>query len=408
MPDSAGSYHHGDHSKLLRPLSGSATAEPRLDAIIVPTWRAPEQTHLAETAALAQAQGCPLVTLHSGPATSADQAWPDLAAAEQVIAIDLPWKAQLRPLSWRGSEVLAKAGLAGSGDVSLKRNLALILSQLRGWSRILFLDDDISGLSPADLRKSARLLDTSTAAGMEVTGCLDHSVVCHAYQRARGEQEEFIGSGALAVNTARCTSFFPEIYNHDWLFLVNEEGRLQPAVRAGQVVQDDYDPFANPARARSEEFGDVFAEGVYWVLDQGKPVFAADQTHWEEFLARRQKFIGQVLDMTSRLGLDGAEQAKRVRALDAALGRLFKITADLCLEYLRAWEDDRRAWRQYLRQLRDDVPSDLALGPALAYLEGVVQPGLRWRLSPQLASWSDRPSAPGGEDPCTSLSRAPL
>jgi hypothetical protein len=407
MPDSAGSYHHGDHSKLLRPPSGPATAEPRLDAIFVPTSRAPERTHLAETAALARAQGCPLVTLHSGPATSADLAWPRLAAADKVIAIDLPWPARLRDLRWRGSKVLHQAGLADSGDVSLKRNLALILSQLRGWSRILFLDDDISDLSPADLRESARLLDTAPAAGLEVPGCLDHSVVCHAYQRARGDQEEFIGSGALAVNTARCTSFFPEIYNHDWLFLVDEEGLLQPAVRAGQVVQDDYDPFADPDRARSEEFGDVFAEGVYWLLDQGEPVFAADQTHWKEFLARRKKFIGQVLDMTGQLGLDDAEQAKRVGALEAALDRLSKIKARLCLEYLRAWENDRQAWHRYLRQLRHDVPSDLALSPALAYLEGLVQPGLRWRLSPAMASRSDRPPAVGGEDPCTSLSRAP-
>jgi hypothetical protein len=403
MRDSAGSYHHGDHSKLLRPPAAPATDDPRLDAIFVPTWRAPEDTHLAETAALAQAQGCPLVTLHSGSATSPDLAWGRLAAADQVIAIEVPWCARLRQLSWLGSAVLDQAGLADPGDVSLKRNLALILSRLQGWSRILFLDDDISGLSLADLRESARLLDSCPAAGMKVTGCYDNSVVCHAYRGAYGEQGEFIGSGALAVNTARCTSFFPEIYNHDWLFLVNEQGLLQPAVRAGTVVQDDYDPFANPARARSEEFGDVFAEGVYWLLDQGEPVFAANKAHWDEFLARRQKFIGQVLDMTGGLGLAGAEQEKRVRALKAALSRLAQITSDLCLEYLQAWEHDRQKWHAQMR----GGPAGLPLDEALAELSGMVQPGLRWRLSPQLA---DRFGPPPrlGEDPCTSLSRAPL
>jgi hypothetical protein len=404
MLDSAESYHHGDHNKLLHQPSGQATSEPRLDAIIVPTWRAPERTHLAETATLARAQGCPLVTLHSGPSTSAAQAWPCLSAADQVIAIDLPWRARLRELSWLGSEVLDKAGLADSGDISLKRNLALILSHLRGWSRILFLDDDISGLSPADLRESTRLLDASPAAGMEVTGCLDHSVVCHAYQRAQGKQKQFIGTGALAVNTARCTSFFPEVYNHDWLFLLDEHGLLQPAVLAGTVVQDTYDPFADPERARSQEFGDVFAEGVYWLLDKHRPVFAANQAHWEKFLARRQKFIGQVLEMTGRLGLASAEQAKRIRALEAALGRLPEITPSLCMKYLQAWEHDRREWRSHLRGL----PSGLALDPAMAYLERMVQPSLRWRLSEKLANWSARPPAPGGEDPCTNLSRAPM
>jgi hypothetical protein len=404
MPDSAGRYHHGDHNKLLHRPSGLATAEPRLDAIIVPTWRAPEQTHLAETAKLAQARGCPLVTLHSGPLTSAALAWPGLSVADQVIAIDVPWRAQLGDLYWEGSKVLGKAGFADRGDVSLKRNLALILSHLHGWSRILFLDDDISGLSMADLRESARLLDTFPAAGMEVTGCLDHSVVCHAYQQAQGEQKQFIGTGALAVNTDRCTSFFPEVYNHDWLFLLDEQGLLQPAVLAGMVVQDTYDPFADPDRARSEEFGDAFAEGVYWLLDQGNPVFAANKAHWEGFLGRRQKFIRQVLEMTGRLGLASAEEAKRVRALEAALGRLPEVTPSLCLEYLHAWERDRQEWRVYMRGL----PSRLSLDSAMARLERMVQPSLQWRLSEKLADWAARPPALGGEDPCTNLSRAPM
>ena len=145
----------------------------------------------------------------------------------------------------------------------------------------------------------------------------------------------------------------------------------------------------------------MFAEGVYWLLDQKKPVFAADHAHWEEFLARRQKFIEQVLEMTGRVGLARAEQAKRVRALEAALDRVSEITPDLCQAYLQAWDRDRRTWDSHVGGL----PSGLALDPALAFLEELVQPGLQWRLSEKLACCSGRPL---GDDPCSSLSCAPM
>ena len=39
----------------------------------------------------------------------------------------------------------------------------------------------------------------------------------------------------------------------------------------------------------------MLAEGLYWLLDQGRSVADADREHWEAFLAKRKLFIERVI-----------------------------------------------------------------------------------------------------------------
>ena len=77
----------------------------------------------------------------------------------------------------------------------------------------------------------------------------------------------------------------------------------------GQVRQYPYDPFRNPERARAEEFGDVLAEGIYWLLDQHLSITDADRAHWARFLDKRRQFIDRVLAMVASSNkLDSAQK----------------------------------------------------------------------------------------------------
>ena len=148
------------------------------------------------------------------------------------------------------SRLLAGTIFERRTDVSTKRNLALVLSHLLRWKRVVFLDDDIRVPDPADLRRAVSLLDTHTAVGLGIGGFPDNSMVCHAFREAGGSQETFIGAGALAVDVKRNRSFFPNIYNEDWFFVLDAGKRLQQVATVGQVIQDPYDPY-RPERARS-------------------------------------------------------------------------------------------------------------------------------------------------------------
>jgi hypothetical protein len=384
--------HHGSHLGLLQPvtdLEPAAVLEPGgpgVDAIIVPTAR--PAAYLAEVADLAAALDCPLVTLHSTKWTRAAEAARRLRADVDLIAIDVPPEpGRLNLPDWETSRLLAGTVFARRTDVSAKRNLALMLCAMLGWKRILFLDDDIIKLDPDDVRTASRLLDSHSAVGLANDGYPDNSVVCHAYRMAGGSQQVFVGAGALAIELARSRSFFPDIYNDDWFFLLDGDRYLQPTTTTGHVYQHPYDPFRSPERARGEELGDVLAEGLFWLLDQGRSIMEADERHWSMFLARRAQFIRDVLAMVEQATIEPrAEKDRRIAALKGALGRLALIKPAFCEEYLKAWAADRAQWQRHLDALPTGQQRDDAIGalsrPGLDSLTRRLRPAARPGPSP--------------------------
>ncbi|HZC40271.1 MAG TPA: hypothetical protein VE343_06320 [Streptosporangiaceae bacterium] len=348
--------HHGSHQKLLWPAD-ETSSPARVDAVIVPTIRKP--LYLEEAAKVAAELGCPLVTLHSGRYTSAQEAAQHLTwlhhlgrlSRLELVAIDMPAPERLPLPEFRTSRRLAGTRFARRTDLSAKRNLGLLLSRLMGWERVAFLDDDIRVPDPADLRRAAGQLDVHVAVGLGIEGFPDNSVVCHAYRKAGGSQETFIGGGALVVEMERTQSFFPDIYNEDWFYVLDAEKGLRTVGLAGKAIQQPYDPFRNPDRARAEELGDVLAEGAYWLLDQGRSVADADAEHWRSFIGRRRHFIGQVLDMVNAKVAASPERKDMIKSLRAALGRLELITPELCVGYMADWAIDQATWQAHLQHL---------------------------------------------------------
>ncbi len=353
--------HHGSHRDLLWESGPSAPwpAHAQVDAVIVPTVRQP--AYLTNAASLARQLDCTLVTLHSGRWTSAYAAADRLPHDVRLIAIDVPDPSALRLMDFETSRIVAGTPFVRRTDTSLKRNLALMLSHLIGWRRIVFMDDDIRGPAAADLRRAADLLSVYNAVGMSIGGFPDNSVVCHAYRAVGGRQDSFIGGGALAVETSRNRSFFPEIYNEDWFYLLDPVKGIQPLAVAGSVIQSAYDPFRNEERARNEEFGDVLAEGIFWLLDQGRSLQQADIGHWRDFLARRRRFITQILARVDEASVDDGQKKRISAALRASLGRLSLIEPDWCQKYVHAWTADRHGWEHYLKGLRGTDSAESAV-----------------------------------------------
>ncbi len=342
-------FHHQTHRDLLWSPRDSVLVGQVIDAIVVPTIRPP--TYLNQAANLALALDRPLVTFHSGTATTAQLARTYLPAKVDLIAIDVRPRKELSLPAFDTCELLDDGIFTRRSDLSIKRNLALVLARQLCWSRILYLDDDITELTAEDVEKASGLLDRYNAVGFRIGGYPDNSVVCHAYREAGGKQDSFVGGGALAVDVGRCDSFFPDIYNDDWFYLLDGNERLQPTAITGEVKQYEYDPFQNPERARSEELGDVLAEGLYWLLDQGGSITDADQAHWQNFLLWRRSFIESVATMVRGSDREEAEKARMLESLGASLARLAHITPAFCQSYLRAWMADRAEWRAYLASL---------------------------------------------------------
>lgn len=243
----------------------------------------------------------------------------DLGSEEGVstLAFDMRDCDRVLPAA-TGKRLLDGTPLVRTSDASQKRNLALLLARLAGWERVMLLDDDIYGLDSAQTRAAVGLLDHHSFVGLENHGFPDNSVVCHAYREVGGLQDQFVGTGALAVAPTRTRSFFPDIYNADWLLA---EANSPHVAVTGAMRQRDFDPFASPERARNEEFGDCVAEGLYWLLDEDMPLEHADIAHWTAFLGRRRRFIDRLMLRVRRVIHEPDRQAKLLASLQVARRR---------------------------------------------------------------------------------------
>lgn len=311
---------------------------------------------------LARALDCVLVVLCSRQVKAQEVT----AAGEQfgitTVAVDMVVGLGITP-SLCTSIALEGSPFERVYDVSDKRNLGLELAWVSGWGRVVFLDDDIYDVSASDASTAAVLLDQYHAVGIDNVGFPDNSVVCHAYRAVGGAQKQFVGAGALAVSPVRARSFFPRVYNDDWFLIIGQAVPPRLAV-IGSVKQSAYDPFADPGRARREEFGDCLAEGLYWLLDGNRRLELADRTYWHSFLTRRKRFLRRLL-WRAHSPIDDHIQREQLRAsLEAAIDVNALITPELCEEYVALWRSDLVTWRRHL----DDLPTGIGVECAVAEL----------------------------------------
>jgi hypothetical protein len=257
-------------------------------------------------------------------------------------------------------------GVCGTrnSDLSMKRNAGLLLAQMLGWERIFFMDDDIRAVSADAVLSTISMLGADgrgyRTAGMSVESYPDNSVVCHARREVGEYQGVFVSGSALAVDCRGPFDFFPDLYNEDWLFFYRDAAEERLATPGSLAEQLPYDPFADPQRAASQEFGDVIAEGLYALLHDSLGVDAADAEYWKRFL----KYRNRVLDDVTK-GLPDLRPELRgeiSRAIGSAQQVLWRITPKMCVDYVAAWQRDLGRWGKLLANLPGASSVEDALG----------------------------------------------
>lgn len=355
-------HHHGSHRELLSIAPVAARCERDVDAIIVPTARsAVVVRHALDLAAELR---CTLVVLCSKRSSAAAVSALATEYDVDLIAVDASRIDDSVLPRFETSQLVGHTRFGTHADTSSKRNLGLLIANALGWQRVVFLDDDIEVPAPRDLRLAAGLTDAYAGVGLSLVGYPDNSVVCHAYREAGGEQDTFVGGGALAVGTRSMTSFFPAIYNEDWFYLIGDDGALQPTTSVGTAVQRPYDPFADENLARRQELGDCLAEGLFWLFDNGRSAEDADERFWTQFLLRRAGFISDVLRMVQRTCDDPRRRTRMLACLKGARERCLAIESALCVKYLAAWNADRITWRNHLKSDLEKVLVSLGIAHA--------------------------------------------
>ena len=344
-----GIRQHDTHSALT-PMAESwnlPSASLSLDAIVVPASRL--AAHLDHAVTLARAAGCWLLILCSGRLDSTE-AVKFLAARSyhKAIAIDLPHDYSHKLLCF--PELLAMKGELPKAcgfyttDLSMKRNIGLVLARMLGWRRVFFLDDDIRDIAYPNLQRTVDMLGSFSAAGLRVTDFPDNSIVCHANRETGGSQDIFVSGAALALDCESDIGFFPDIYNEDWLFMFDYASAGKLANSSLEATQLCYYPFAKARRAAWQEFGDVIAEGLYTLLHLGLEVAQATHEYWGCFLEARRSFLEDILTRLPEAHLETRSELEM--SVKQAEKCLLMIKPDLCERYVKAWRNDLADWKQ--------------------------------------------------------------
>ena len=339
-----GARHRPSHRRLL--VQRGPAGPEDVSAIAVPTNRNPAT--MRDSLHLATELRRPLVALCS-QWSSAEAVLGEAAGfGATVVAVDVTEDAKL-PRFAADRLIASVRGLTRVNDVSVKRNVGLAAARMLRWPRVAFLDDDITDLQPDAIRAAGGLLREHNVAALENVGYPDNSVVCHARREVGLPQETFVGGGAMAVRVNVRTPFFPSVYNEDWFFLVGRRAVERVAV-CGKVSQREYDPYLSPERARSEEFGDCLAEGLFALSDHDRPAQAADAAYWRAFLDDRVRMIDDILERLATM--PPTDRRRRMaQALKVARGRCQIIDPAFCVDYLAAWRGDLDVWRRFLTGL---------------------------------------------------------
>ncbi len=354
------------HSALLQsvevesPLfSPGAPQVGKLDAIIIPASR--RASSFDDLIRLSARLGAQLVVICSKLARIDDVAERVARTpSARALIIEMPKNYRVPRMPGRTSRrAFLEASAGRVSDLSAKRNLGLLLARLNGWHKIVFVDDDITLTEPEAFERLARRLERAPIAGMVCREFPDNSVVCHARRLAGFPQDNFVSGSVLGVNCDDLPfPFFPDIYNEDWFFFSKAVARFELA-NVGDAAQRPYKPFADPERARHEEFGDLLAEGLFSLIGEvlDRPVdeeeddesidyrelfeFATEE-FWAEFIRARRTTLRE-----TRHGLEAlatAEARQALRSLSAAEQQLSTITPELCVAFLGAWQEDLGDW----------------------------------------------------------------
>jgi hypothetical protein len=341
-----------------------APADALFDAILVPTHR--PVNRLWSGIDLARRTHTPLIVVCSGQVRQKEVI--DLAAQANVetFALDLPPGNPL-VIDFKTSmdNEISATNLGWARDLSMKRNLGLVLARLLGWTKLMFLDDDIDGVTSGDLAALAAGLESHSVSALLPVQFPDNSVACHAYRLGGGKQGVFASASGMGVRCDLDLGFFPNIYNEDWFFFADEAANHRIA-KVGESHQREYDPFVDPRRAAFEEFGDLLAEGLYARLDVNEKIWDVDVNYWQDFIKMRMEFHQRVTEALGQVGACDRDKADRAgKSIRAAQDQLTMLTPQLCQKFIRLWQGDLKRWRDYLA----DLPRFDSIMAAFKYLD---------------------------------------
>lgn len=215
-------------------------------------------------------------------------------------------------------------------DLPAKRNFALIHSIQHGFKNILLIDDDIECISKNIILKGIASLESNDVSGCLVKDYPDTSVIGHIEQKYGEPYYPFVSGNFLFIKSDKIDSYFPLIYNEDWLFMIPYI--INKKISAVDVIyQKEYNPFENISKIKFQEFGEVIAEGLFELIDRQKYDDKYKESYWKEYLEYRRSYVADLLNEAEN---------KYIPFIKESLDICRKIKPIQCINFIEDFEQD--------------------------------------------------------------------
>ena len=279
--------------------------------------------------------------IHLMPSSQTDVA-EALKLKGAAVDIILPQDSELQALRARQrSSHHAFTHHNGFWDLPQKRNHALVLSTRARYRNILLLDDDIRGVSEQKFKQASRLLKEYSVTGCFVDDFPDTSVFGHLLRAAGEDVRPFLSGSFLFIKIGNTPSFFPDIYDEDWLFMIPHV--INRSISSfGSIMQLPHNPFDSPLRASFQEFGDTIVDGLFQMVASNTFSNRYQTECWSDVINARREVL---MTLAQKL----PEQIHQ-EAISAALTVSRSITARDCVDFIIRWEDDVGMWNEFIEE----------------------------------------------------------
>lgn len=177
-------------------------------------------------------------------------------------------------------------------NLGMARNFALDHATLFGHEKVLFVDDDISGVNKKVLKEGFETLKGNCFVSCTLKGVEDDSIVGHIAKKAGllNISKKMLSGGFLFLSPLSLSHRFYNIYNEDWILqlLENKMGKIVLPYDIYHGVNQKFEWTLD--KALFQELGELIIDGLF-INYQG---ISMDYSFWDNVLENRKKFIQKI------------------------------------------------------------------------------------------------------------------
>ncbi|KYG83730.1 hypothetical protein AWN68_02685 [Roseivirga echinicomitans] len=177
-------------------------------------------------------------------------------------------------------------------NLGIARNFALDHSTLLGYEKVLFVDDDISGIGEKVIEVGFESLIGNCFVSCSLKGVEDDSIVGHIAKQVGVivEGPKMLSGGFLFLSPSSITHRFYNIYNEDWILQLLEKEMEQLIIPYTVFHSMNQEVEWTIDKAVFQELGELAINGLF----ENYQALSMDYSFWGNVLAKRIKFIEKI------------------------------------------------------------------------------------------------------------------